>query len=264
MRIVGWGASDVGRKRTHNEDSFLCNNELQLYAVADGMGGHLGGERASRMAVEILEHEIAEMHKAGLLRRPEQLTSGAAHPLNGLLRRAVIEADRNIYETAMANPELAGMGTTLTALMFSEGYVHLGHVGDSRAYLYRDGRARQLTEDHSWIQEQVRAGLISPEEAKESRFRNIITRSVGFEPSVEPDLAGIAVQAGDCFVICSDGLSNYLTIDELAQVLTGHFYRDVAKVFVDLANERGGDDNATCLVVYAGNEDSQMISQTNG
>ena len=159
----------------------------------------------------------------------------------------------------MANPELSGMGTTLTALLFSDGYVHLCHVGDSRAYLYRDGRARQLTEDHSWIQEQVRAGLISPEEAKESRFRNIITRSVGFEPSVEPDLAGIAIQAGDCFVLCSDGLSNYLTLDELGQVLTGHFYRDVAKVFVDLANERGGDDNVTCLVVYAGNEVSSAV-----
>ena len=94
----------------------------------------------------------------------------------------------------------------------------MAHVGDSRAYLYRDGRARQLTEDHSWIQEQVRAGLISPEEAKESRFRNIITRSVGFEPSVEPDLQGLSVQAGDCFVLCSDGLSNYLTVEELAQV----------------------------------------------
>ena len=111
----------------------------------------------------------------------------------------------------MANPELAGHGDDADALLFTGGYVHLGHVGDSRAYLYRDGRARQLSEDHSWIQEQVRAGLISPEEAKESRFRNIITRSVGFEPSVEPDLQGLAVQAGDCFVLCSDGLSNYLT-----------------------------------------------------
>ena len=255
MRIVGWGASDVGRKRAHNEDSLLCNNDLRLYAVADGMGGHLGGERASSMAVEILEREIEEVRRAGLLApRPETLTTGASHPVNALLRRAVVEADRHIYEAAMANPELSGMGTTLTALLFSDGYVHLSHVGDSRAYLYRDGRARQLTEDHSWIQEQVRAGLISPEEAKESRFRNIITRSVGFEPSVEPDLAGIAVQAGDCFILCSDGLSNYLTIDELAQVLTGHFYRDVANVFVDLANQRGGDDNVTCLVVYAGNE----------
>jgi serine/threonine protein phosphatase PrpC len=254
MRITGWGASDVGRKRHHNEDSLLCNNELSLFAVADGMGGHLGGERASRMAVEILEKEIEKARQQGLLALPLEVPPGEPHPIRALLRRAVIEADRCIYEVAMANPALAGMGTTLTVLLFVGDQLYLGHVGDSRAYLYRDGRARQLTEDHSWIQEQVRAGLISPEEAKESRFRNIITRSVGFEPSVEPDLAGIAIQAGDCFVLCSDGLSNYLTLDELGQVLTGHFYRDVAKVFVDLANERGGDDNVTCLVVYAGNE----------
>ena len=254
MRVVGWGATDVGRKRNHNEDSLLCNDDLGLYAVADGMGGHLGGERASRMAVEILEREIDGSRQAGLLTARPETAAGGPHPVNALLRRAVVEADRHIYETALSNPELSGMGTTLTALLFSTGYVHLGHVGDSRAYLYRDGRARQLTEDHSWIQEQVRAGLISPAEAKESRFRNIITRSVGFEPSVEPDLAGLAVQAGDCFVLCSDGLSNYITIEEMAQVLTGHFYRDVANVFVDLANERGGDDNVTCLVVYAGNE----------
>jgi protein phosphatase len=255
MRIIGWGASDVGRKRTHNEDSFLCNNELGLYAVADGMGGHLGGERASRMAVEIIESEIADALKAGLLDTGRKDASpGARHPVAALLRRAVIEADRHIYETAMANPDLAGMGTTLTALLFAGGYVHMGHVGDSRAYLYRNGRARQLSEDHSWIQEQVRAGLISPEEAKESRFRNIITRSVGFEPSVEPDLQGFAVQAGDCFVLCSDGLSNYLTVDEMGQVLTGHFYRDTPNLFIDLANDRGGDDNVTCLSIYACND----------
>ena len=184
--------------------------------------------------------------------KPEDIPPGGPHPVSALLRRAVIEADRHIYETATANPELAGMGTTLTTLLFSGGYVHLGHVGDSRAYLYRDGRARQISEDHSWIQEQVRAGLISPEEAAASRFRNIITRSVGFEPSVEPDLAGLAVQAGDCFVLCSDGLSNYLTVEEIGQVLTACFYRDVANMLVDLANERGGDDNVTCLVIYAG------------
>jgi protein phosphatase len=183
-----------------------------------------------------------------------ELPPGEPHPIRALLRRAVIEADRNIYEAAMQNPALAGMGTTLTVLLFLGDQLHVAHVGDSRAYLYRDGRARQLTEDHSWIQEQVRAGLISPEEAKESRFRNIITRSVGFEPSVEPDLQGLSVQAGDCFVLCSDGLSNYLTVEELAQVLTGHTYRDAPTVFIDLANERGGDDNVTCLAIYAGNE----------
>ena len=255
MRITGWGASDVGRKRHHNEDSFLCNNELGLYAVADGMGGHLGGERASRMAVEILEKEIERARKQGLLANPGQAMPGEPHPISALLRRAVIEADRHIYEAALANPALSGMGTTLTALLFWGGHVHLGHVGDSRAYLYRDGRARQLSEDHSWIQEQVRAGLISPEEAKESRFRNIITRSVGFEPSVDPDLQGLPVQTGDCFVLCSDGLSNYLSVEEFGQVLTGHFYRDVASVFVSMANDRGGDDNVTCVCVYAGNEE---------
>jgi serine/threonine protein phosphatase PrpC len=244
----------VGRKRHHNEDSLLCNNELSLFAVADGMGGHLGGERASRMAVEILEREIEKARREGTLATAAANAGKEADPVGALLRQAVIEADRSIYETALANPALAGMGTTLTALLFDGDHLHMGHVGDSRAYLYRDGRARQLTEDHSWIQEQVRAGLISAEEARESRFRNIITRSVGFEPSVEPDLTALSVQAGDCFVICSDGLSNYLSADEVGQVLTGHFYRDVAKVFVDMANERGGDDNVTCLVVYAANE----------
>jgi serine/threonine protein phosphatase PrpC len=255
MKIVGWGTSDVGRKRHHNEDSFLCNNQIGIYAVADGMGGHLGGERASRMAVEIIERELEVAWRAGLLDGAAQRAeAGESSPTTTLLKRAVIEADRCIYETALANPALSGMGTTLTALLFNGGYVHLGHVGDSRAYLYRNGRARQLTEDHSWIQEQVRAGLLSPEEAKESRYRNIITRSVGFEPSVEPDLAGLPVQAGDCYVICSDGLSNYVSVEEVGQVLTGHFYRDVAPVFVEMANDRGGDDNVTCLIVYAGNE----------
>jgi protein phosphatase len=261
VRILGWGASDVGRKRHHNEDSYLCNDELGLYAVADGMGGHLGGERASKMAVEIIERELAAARQAGALSLGTPNGDGTPasererqSPIASILKKAVIEADKCIYDAALADPALAGMGTTLTALLFYDGYVHLGHVGDSRAYLYRNGKARQLTEDHSWIQEQVRAGLLSPEEAKESRFRNIITRSVGFEPSVEPDLVGLPVQAGDCFVLCSDGLSNYVSVDELGQVLTAHFYRDTAPVFVDMANDRGGDDNITCLVVYAGNE----------
>jgi len=257
MRVFGWGTSDVGRKRHHNEDSFLCNNEIRLYAVADGMGGHLGGERASRMAVEIIERELEGAWRSGLLLDEAvsaPVPAGDLSPVTQLLKQAVVEADKNIYEAAMADPALSGMGTTLTALLFCGGYVHLGHVGDSRAYLYRNGKARQLTEDHSWIQEQVRAGLLSPEEAKESRFRNIITRSVGFEPSVEPDLVGLPVEAGDCYLLCSDGLSNYVSVEEVGQVLTGHFYRDVAPVFVDMANERGGDDNVTCLVVYAGNE----------
>ncbi len=120
MRIIGWGATDVGRKRNHNEDSFLCNNEIALYAVADGMGGHLGGERASRMAVEILEKEIVQVRNAGLFdARPPDAPPGAPHPIASLLRKAVVEADRHIYEAALSNPDLAGMGTTLTTAVTS-------------------------------------------------------------------------------------------------------------------------------------------------
>jgi len=255
MRIRGWVVSDVGRKRDHNEDSYLCSDELALYAVADGMGGHLGGERASRMAVEILEREMAKARSAGAVplpgARPE---ANGVHPASAALKQATIDADAAIYEMAKADPELAGMGTTLTGMCFHGGHLSLCHVGDSRAFLYRDGRARQLTQDHSWIQEQVRAGLLTVEEAKESRFKNIITRSVGFEPTVEPDMVVLPVQCGDCYVLCSDGLSNYVSVEEIGQVLTAQFYRQAAQVFVDTANDRGGDDNVTCVVVYVENQ----------
>ena len=130
MRVIGWGASDVGRKRNHNEDSFLCNNDFALYAVADGMGGHLGGERASRMAVDILEREIVEVRQAGQLDvRPRgALPPGAPHPVARSCARPSSRPTGTSTRRRMANPELAGMGTTLTALLFRGGYVHLGHV----------------------------------------------------------------------------------------------------------------------------------------
>lgn len=252
MRIRGWGASDVGRKRDHNEDSFLCSDTLSVYAVADGMGGHLGGERASRMAVEIVEKTMAAAAERPSGNSRSQMV--VAPPLGTVLKNAVLGADRAIYENALANPAVTGMGTTLTVLAFSDRRVHLGHVGDSRAYVYRDGKVRQLTDDHSWIQDQVRAGLLTQDEARESRFRNIITRSVGFEPTVQPDMQDLIVQAGDCYLLCSDGLSNYLSIEEIGQVLTTQFYRDAPRTLIAMANERGGDDNITCICAYASND----------
>src|SRR3569833_4435156 len=250
MRIRGWGASDVGRRRDHNEDRFLCNDQLGLYAVADGMGGHLGGERASRMATELLESRLALAIEA--------VTSGSGDvtPLvpEDALRFAIAEADRRIYDSSAADPEVAGMGTTLTSLFFYERRAYLGHVGDSRAYLYRDGRIRQLTDDHSCIQDQVRAGLRSSAEAKESRYRNIITRSVGFEPTVNPDLQSLQPQAGDCFLLCSDGLSNDIGLEVIVLFLTSDFYRDVPRNLIQMANDRGGDDNITCVVVHVSND----------
>jgi serine/threonine protein phosphatase PrpC len=252
MRIRGWGVSDVGRRRDHNEDRFLCNDQLALYAVADGMGGHLGGERASRMAVEILEANLAGAVQTGGGTAPEDETP--LRTAEAALRGAIAEADRRIYEISSTDPEVAGMGTTLTTLFFHERRAYLGHVGDSRAYLYRDGRTRQLTEDHSWIQDQVRAGLLTASEAKESRFRNIITRSVGFEPLVTPDLQDLLPQAGDCFLLCSDGLSNYIPVEEIGQILTTDFYRDAPRKLIAMANDRGGDDNVTCVCVHVAND----------
>jgi serine/threonine protein phosphatase PrpC len=246
MKPRGWFATDVGLKREHNEDNFLCNDRLGLYAVADGMGGHLGGERASRMAVDVLEKEMAA-----------RLAPVAGEANSGHIAQALGEAtslaSRAIYESALTSPDHAGMGTTLTGLCFHGQSLTLCHVGDSRAYLLRDGRARQLTEDHSWIQEQLRAGLLSPGDAMVSRFRNIITRSVGFEPSVTPDLFTMPVEAGDCYLICSDGLSNYFSVEEIGRILAAQFYGEVGQALVEIANERGGDDNITCVIVYVAN-----------
>jgi protein phosphatase len=246
MKPRGWSATDVGLKRDHNEDSYLCNDVLGLYAVADGMGGHLGGELASRMAVEVLEREMA-LRLAAAQGRPKPGSVSQA------LQEATSLASRAIYEGAQASPDHAGMGTTLTGLCFHAQSLTLCHVGDSRAYLLRDGRARQLTEDHSWIQEQVRAGLLSPGDAMVSRFRNIITRSVGFEPAVAPDVFTMPVEPGDCYLICSDGLSNYFSVDEIGRILATQFYSEAGQALVEIANERGGDDNITCVIVYVAN-----------
>jgi protein phosphatase len=171
-----------------------------------------------------------------------------------VLRAAARAAGRSIYDAAQVEADLAGMGTTLTALLFHAGRAHFVHVGDSRAFLVRDGKAYQVTEDHSWIAEQVRAGVLTDAEARESKFRHIITRSVGFEREVDVDLLGVQVLPGDAFVLCSDGLSNYVDVDELGLVMGSTFSCKVPRLLVDLANDRGGDDNVTLIVIHAAND----------
>jgi serine/threonine protein phosphatase PrpC len=247
MRLVAYSLTDVGRKRDHNEDSFLAHDALSLFAVADGMGGHQAGERASKMALERLIHVIS--------------AGGDRTDALQALREATQAAGAAIWTAAQENDDLHGMGTTLTSLWFQRGRAYLAHVGDSRAYLYRDGRVQQLSDDHSWVSEQVRAGMMTEDEAKESKFRHIITRSVGFEREVQVDGAAIPVQPGDCFVLCSDGLANYLEGDELARVLQSRFYREVPRLLVDLANDRGGDDNITVILVHVANDASRAGGQ---
>jgi len=241
--------TDVGMKRDHNEDSFLVNEDIGLYVVCDGMGGHAGGETASRLAVQTIEKELI----SAKLRIDDPFSAKASlpeSPLAGVLREAVEGACAAVFRSSRANPELAGMGTTCISLLVQGDHAIVGHVGDSRAYLVRDGQVWQLSEDHSLVNEQVRAGLLTEEEAKHSRLKNIITRSVGFEEDVLVDVVGVETRSGDKFLLCSDGLSNLIDNDEIRDALVQTALDQVPEMLIQLANSRGGDDNITVIAVH--------------
>ncbi|MBX3159842.1 MAG: serine/threonine-protein phosphatase [Deltaproteobacteria bacterium] len=174
-------------------------------------------------------------------------------PALELMRGVVRRASQAIFEAAWQKPELRGMGTTLTAVLVHGGRAHLVHAGDSRCYMFRDGQLRQLTDDHSWIAEQLRSGAISEAEAKSSKFRHVITKSIGFEREIEADMKSVPVSAGDCFLLCSDGMSNYVEHGELERIVAMTWYRRLPETLVELANSRGGDDNITVVVGLVAN-----------
>ncbi|MDX2091480.1 MAG: PP2C family serine/threonine-protein phosphatase [Kofleriaceae bacterium] len=180
-------------------------------------------------------------------------TQAFSPPLE-LMRSVVRRASSAIFEAAWQKPELRGMGTTLTAMLVHGGRAHIVHAGDSRCYMFRDGQLRQLTDDHSWIAEQLRSGSITEAEAKSSKFRHVITKSIGFERDIDADIKSVPVSAGDCFVLCSDGMSNYLEHGELERIVAMTWYRQLPQTLIDLANSRGGDDNITVVVGLVSNE----------
>ncbi len=248
MKIAARGVTDVGQKRDHNEDSFLVDEALGLFVVADGMGGHAGGGTASLLAVQMIEATLHEARRT----RPEIFGGSsdlATGPIREVLGEAVDRACAAIHAAARQDVALAGMGTTVTAAVVDGSRAFLAHVGDSRCYLVRGDRIHQLSEDHSLVNEQLKAGAITPDEARTSRFKNIITRSVGFERDVQVDLLGVELRPGDHLVICCDGLSNLVADDEIRRVVVGSSLDDAPRQLVALANERGGDDNITVIVV---------------
>lgn len=248
MKALSAGLTDVGRKRNHNEDSFLVDEELQLFVVADGMGGHAGGGTASRLAVETIDREMRAAKNAP--DRPFDSNSPLQDsPLPEYLRGAVEKACFEIFKAAQEDPRLAGMGTTTIALCVHGEHALFAHVGDSRAYLVRGDLIQQISEDHSLVNEQIKAGMITPEEAKHSRYKNIITRSVGFEEEVQVDVMGIVTEPGDFFILCSDGLANLVDDKEIREAVSSGSLEDAPKKLIELANERGGDDNITVIVV---------------
>jgi protein phosphatase len=226
------GVTDTGRRRLRNEDAFIC--EPPLFAVADGMGGARAGEVAARLAAAALE-------EAGADAKGER---GVAE--------LIVEANRRIWERAIADPATAGMGTTVTAALVDgdSGTVAIGHVGDSRAYLLRDGTLSQLTTDHSLVAELVSSGVLTPEEAERHPQRSAITRALGTEPTVEVEVFTIVGQAGDVFLICSDGVSVMLSDEQILGALESAEREPVAaaEALVAAANARGGEDNITVVL----------------
>lgn len=249
FRVYSWGATDVGMKRDHNEDSYLLAPDLNLFVVADGMGGHAGGEMASGISVRTVEKHVRANKQ---IVEPDLTHEGSIErsPVARLLSDAVRGACNAVFSKSQQVRELQGMGTTTTSILFHDKHAFVAHVGDSRAYLMRDGRILQLSEDHSLVNEQLKAGLITEAQARQSRFKNIITRSVGFDADVEVDMIAVEVKAGDAYLMCSDGLCNLVTDPEINDVVSDNFLHRVPETLIEMANSRGGDDNCTVVVAY--------------
>ncbi len=230
--MIGRVASvtDPGRKRRRNEDAFVC--EPPLFAVADGVGGAHAGEVASRLA-------------AAALKETQPEAPGGEERLVGLIQ----EANRRVYDRSHEDPSASGMGTTITVALVEDGNVSFGHVGDSRAYLIRDGELEQLTEDHSLVAELMRSGKLSPEEAETHPQRSVITRALGTDPDVDIDTFTIAAQPEDVYLICSDGLSSMVSGEEILGLVKEHRedMERAARALVQAANKGGGEDNITVV-----------------
>ncbi|PIS10866.1 MAG: serine/threonine-protein phosphatase [Bdellovibrio sp. CG10_big_fil_rev_8_21_14_0_10_47_8] len=236
MQLNVWCGSDKGLRRESNQDSFLLNRELGLFIVADGMGGHSGGEVASSLAVKSVEDFFKKNQKS--IRSPREL-----------LTKSYAEASLTIFSEAAKDPGLAGMGTTMVLCYFDGHSMFIANAGDSRAYLYRKPYLWQMTEDHSLMNEQLRAGIINDEQARNFTSRNVITRSVGYEKEVAVDILERQAQSGDHFLLCSDGLSGLVPDVMITEILNRTPAERVTDICIERALSNGGDDNVTVLLV---------------
>jgi PPM family protein phosphatase len=234
-----WGQTDVGLKRENNQDSILVDKNLSLFIVADGMGGHRGGEVASAMAVESMQ-EVVE----------EQLDGPGPHSAREILRKAYREASKRIYQKSnRESPELQGMGTTMVAAFGLGNKIYVANVGDSRAYLFKDKNLWQVTEDHSLINDQIRAGILDPNNPESMVAKNVITRSVGFEEEVEVDILERDLVPGELFLLCSDGLSGLISNEKIAEICRKFQGQQIVSKCIEEAKKAGGDDNISVIII---------------
>ncbi len=238
MSITSAGRTDVGVIRSGNEDNYLMVPDRGVFIVADGMGGHAAGEVASEMAVRIIARELGD------------ISSRTDREASERIRNSIIEANSAIFQRTLSEQDKRGMGTTATAMVVLGDNYLIGQVGDSRAYVLRKGDLLQLTKDHSYVQEQVDAGYLSPEEARTHPYSNVITRCVGANVDVTPDVYSGALQTGDVYLLASDGLTGMIEDDDLSEMMTKLTEpQQLADALVDEANRRGGLDNVTVIVI---------------
>ncbi|MGH7521172.1 MAG: Stp1/IreP family PP2C-type Ser/Thr phosphatase [Gemmatimonadales bacterium] len=238
MHITSAGRTDVGVIRSGNEDSFLMVPDRGIFVVADGMGGHAAGEVASEMAVRYVARELDSLRGLSDKQIQDRMTN------------AIRTANGAIFQRTLTEHDKRGMGTTVTALTLYENRFLIGQVGDSRAYLLRDSKLTQITKDHSYVQEQVDAGYLTPEQARTHPYSNVITRCVGANSDVTPDLYGGVVKPGDLYLLASDGLTGMLEDYQLADLLApDRMPQDEVDSLIAEANRHGGLDNITAIIV---------------
>ena len=261
MKIISFGKSDVGLKRTHNEDSFYISNEYQIYLVADGMGGHAAGEVASKTAIEYIVDFIVKSKFDSDITWPFGVEQSLSKIENKILTGFKL-ANKVIYDLSSDHSDYTGMGTTMVGLFVNNDIATVAHVGDSRSYLIRNDNFIQLTTDHSWVNEQLKKNIITEEEAKNHKWKNVITRALGNKLDIQVDFYSEPIMPDDIFLLCSDGLSGMLSSEKMKNIVLEN-RNDLSKCCDELihqANDAGGIDNITLVIVKCAKEEENNKS----
>ncbi len=241
--------TDPGMVRSHNEDSIAADPATGLVVLADGMGGYNAGEVASGMATTVI---ITEMRQVLAGAKPHDVDQRTHEEVAArLVREQVLKANTTIYEAAQSQPQYAGMGTTLVVCLFFDNRMLVAHLGDSRLYMLRDGKFSQVTRDHSLLQEQIDSGIITPEQAKKAAHKNLVTKALGIDPTVEPEIHEYSTQPDDIYLLCSDGLCDMVDDEDIGMTLQalGANLKLAAQQLVQMANDNGGRDNVSVILV---------------
>ena len=250
MKVIYKAVTDVGRRRKGNEDSHFSNPEQQLYVVADGMGGHAAGEVASHIAVEAINEFVCLTDGDKDITWPFDYDSALSHAGNRL-KTAIHHANQRVIDATQERADYEGMATTVVAALMEGDSVNIAHVGDSRVYQFRSGELTQITSDHSWVNEQIRSGVISADQARSHPLRNVVTRALGGKAELCVDVRSFKVQSDDVFLLCTDGLTTMLLDQEIQESLARSVpdLDRATRELVDAANEHGGEDNITVLLL---------------